>query len=167
MMEGGNEKMTKKEELIDKAKRIVMSVFDNAPIRMYEEPTPEIIKNVIIEIDGRYVGNGSEKHSIIINHNNKEEMFVMVEESTYSRSLKENKTIQPEEKLSVIAVKVANLPIYITVSVIRLEEKNIFSSINSLYNKAKYIKEFYRLEVYKQEAILRQLKGKQCGKYVK
>ena len=49
MMEGGNE-MT--EELIDKAKRIVMSVFDNAPIRMYEEPTPEIIKNVIIEIDG-------------------------------------------------------------------------------------------------------------------
>ena len=31
-MEGGNEKMTKKEELIDKAKRIVMSVFDNAPI---------------------------------------------------------------------------------------------------------------------------------------
>ena len=59
MMEGGNE-MTEKEELIDKAKRIVMSVFDNAPIRMYEEPTPEIIKNVIIEIDGRYVGKGSE-----------------------------------------------------------------------------------------------------------
>ena len=43
MMEGGNE-MTEKEELIDKAKRIVMSVFDNAPIRMYEEPTPEILK---------------------------------------------------------------------------------------------------------------------------
>lgn len=94
-------------------------------------------------------------------------MFIMVDESTYSRSLKESKMIQPGEKLSVIAVKVANLPIYITVSVIRLEEKNIFSSINSLYNKAKYIKEFYRLEVYKQEAILRQLKGKQCGKYVK
>lgn len=166
MMEGGNE-MTEKEELIDKAKRIVMSVFDNAPIRMYEEPTPEIIKNVIIEIDGRYVGNGSEKHSIIINHNNKEEMFIMVDESTYSRSLKENKTIQPEENLSVIAVRVANLPIYITVSVIRLEEKNIFSSINSLYNKAKYIKEFYRLEVYKQEAILKQLKGKQYDKYGK
>ena len=166
MMEGGNER-TEKEDLIDKAKRIVMSVFDNAPIRMYEEPTPEIIKNVIIEIDGRYVGNGSEKHSIIINHNNKEEMFIMVDESTYSRSLKENKTIQPEEKLSVIAVRVANLPIYITVSVIRLEEKNIFSSINSLYNKAKYIKEFYRLEVYKQEAILKQLKGKQCDKYGK
>ena len=54
--------MTEKEALIDKAKRIVMSVFDNAPIRMYEEPTPEIIKNVIIEIDGRYVGKGSEKH---------------------------------------------------------------------------------------------------------
>lgn len=164
MIEEGK-KMT--EELIDKSKKIVMSVFDNEPIYMYEEPTPEIIKNMIIEVDGRYVKKGTEKKSIIINHNNTEEMFIMVDESTYSRSLKESKMIQPGEKLSVIAVKVANLPIYITVSVIRLEEKNIFSSINSLYNKAKYIKEFYRLEVYKQEAILRQLKGKQCGKYVK
>ena len=159
--------MTEKEELIDKTKKIVMSAFDNEPIYMYEEPTPEKIKDIIIEVDGRYVKKGTEKNSIIINHNNTEEMFIMVDESTYSRSLKESKMIQPGEKLSVIAVKVANLPIYITVSVIRLEEKNIFSSINSLYNKAKYIKEFYRLEVYKQEAILRQLKGKQCGKYVK
>lgn len=159
--------MTEKEELIDKSKKTVMSAFDNEPIYMYEEPTPEIIKDMIIEVDGRYVGKGSEKHSIIINHNNKEEMFIMVDESTYSRSLKENKTIQPGEELSVIAVKVANLPIYITVSIIRLEEKNIFSSINSLYNKAKYIKEFYRLEVYKQEAILKQLKGNQCDKYGK
>lgn len=159
--------MTEKEELIDKSKKIVMSAFDNEPIYMYEEPTPEKIKDIIIEVDGRYVKKGTEKNSIIINNNNTEEMFIMVDESTYSRSLKESKMIQPGEKLSVIAVKVANLPIYITVSVIRLEEKNIFSSINSLYNKAKYIKEFYRLEVYKQEAILRQLKGKQCGKYVK
>lgn len=166
MIEEGN-KMTEKEELIDKSKKIVMSAFDNEPIYMYEEPTPEKIKDMIIEVDGRYVKKGTEKKSIIINHDNTEEMFIMVDESTYSRSLKENKTIQPGEELSVIAVKVANLPIYITVSVIRLEEKNIFSSINSLYNKAKYIKEFYRLEVYKQEAILRQLKGKQCGKYVK
>lgn len=33
--------MTEKEELIDKSKKIVMSAFDNEPIYMYEEPTPE------------------------------------------------------------------------------------------------------------------------------
>ena len=39
--------MTEKEELIDKSKKIVMSAFDNEPIYMYEEPTPEIIKDMI------------------------------------------------------------------------------------------------------------------------
>ncbi len=47
--------MTEKEELIDKSKKIVMSAFDNEPIYMYEEPTPEKIKDIIIEVDGRYV----------------------------------------------------------------------------------------------------------------
>lgn len=32
-----------------------MSAFDNEPIYMYEEPTPEKIKDIIIEVDGRYV----------------------------------------------------------------------------------------------------------------
>ena len=62
--------MTEKEELIDKSKKIVMSAFDNEPIYMYEEPTPEKIKDIIIEVDGRYVKKGTEKNSIIINHNN-------------------------------------------------------------------------------------------------
>lgn len=132
---------------------------------LYERKAPKEIEKRIVEIEGTYIGPGDRKGTILLKGKKEEITLTMVRDTTYSRSIAANKSIMVGESIYAIAIKAEDYPIYISVAVLRESEKMIFSMVRNLFGKANAIKDFYRLDIGKQEAILKQLKGERYERF--
>lgn len=161
-----------KEFAITLAKSFVTAHFNalSAPISMgrnagyvYEIKAPEDVKKHMVEIEGVYKGAGNENETIILKDEDAEYQCVLGNETVYSRSITADR-IKVGERLYTIAIKVQNYQLYIPVVMIRESEKNFFMKIHSLFGRANAIKDFYHLEITKQDRIMAQTNPEYLGK---
>ena len=161
-----------KEFAITLAKSFVTAHFNalSAPISMgrnagyvYEIKASEDVKKHMVEIEGVYKGAGNENETIILKDEDAEYQCVLGNETVYSRSITADR-IKVGERLYTIAIKVQNYQLYIPVVMIRESEKNFFMKIHSLFGRANAIKDFYHLEITKQDRIMAQTNPEYLGK---
>ncbi len=111
----------------------------------------------LVELEGKYIGTGAEPHSATWECGGEAVTVIAVKETKYSRSIAEKKKIQYAEQLYCIAVQAEGLPIYVPIVIIRAEEKENFMMIKNLFVRVNAIRDFYKMDEAKQEAVMTRL----------
>lgn len=132
----------------------------------YENNAPRAMKGIIEEIDCTYCGMDVDKGILLFQDKRSIYKVQPIRKTTISSSITRagKKLVNIGDSLNILAIKTQPDDLYVAISIIRQEDKELFNSLKSLYGKALAINHFYTLfknSPDKQEYIAELVK-KQC-----
>lgn len=122
------------------------SVVENKG-NIYETPIPEELEGKLCELEGSYNGYNHETKTISIINQGHKYTILTINETIYSNTIIESKDkmipITITDKIYVIAISSKVSDIYVAITIIRQNEKEMFDQIKSLYGRVLAIKKLY------------------------
>lgn len=138
---------------------------------IYESPAPKELEGMIYELQGLYKGYNKKCNTIALDDNGDTIYVMPIGDTVYSSSIVTAEGMTPiaiGDELYVIGVKEDECPIYVAVTIIRINEKSKFEQVRSLYGRANAIKKLYtsyREEPGKIEYIFDQIESDRYERY--
>lgn len=136
----------------------------------YEDDPPMAIKGIIAEIDCTYYGIDVDKGILLFQDEKSIYKVLPVRGTTISSSITRagKKSVNIGESLNILAIKTQPEDVYVAISIIRKDDKEVFNGLKSLYGKALAINHFYKLfknSPDKQEYIAELVKKQSYNRY--
>ena len=136
----------------------------------YEDNAPKVMKGIIEEMDCTYCGIDAEKGILLFKDKKTIYKMLPVRGTTLSSSITRagKKSVNIGECANILAIKTKPEDVYVAISIIRKEDKEVFNGLKSLYGKALAINHFYRLfkdSPDKQEYIAELVKKQSYDRY--
>ena len=113
---------------------------------IYESPAPAELEGKIYELVGKYAGFNWDDDTMTLDTEEGILEIMPIVDTVYSNSIVGKDGTMPvalNDELYIIAVKEEGCPIYVAVTILRLEERSKFDQIKSLYGRASAIKKLY------------------------